>query len=1293
MTKIAGHSPGIIVVVGLIGMLMIGLLVVALVLAIWGLIEYSKQRGAFTQGRAQAIWALVLVGAMGLLAGGGFVRAILRSREFPPLAGRSQPGQVLTFDDFNFRFRAPDHPWVSVEATTLNKDSKASFLRRLPESYFIIIAEDVGGTQISSSEQLAAVGKAHLQSAATSSRIISESPLKVNGLDGIFLKHQAQVDSYSIYYEQWFCVTNGFAYQLMGWGRFEDQRRIAGEFQQMFSRFELIDPKRMASSSGSPFATNFSSPRYAYSVKVTNSAWHVFASLKKNYPEAEFGASRGDSCFTVLPVWLRDQPVDLDSLTAALLATMNIEYPNEDLSNRQPVNEGKLDGVQFDFIRNIDETPFRYRLRILRGKGCGYLIAAWTQRQATNADSVLHDAISRVIFPPSATPALFTNVIFTDQEIKNQGYILNQTGLSFFKSENYEKSLPLFRAAADVSKANLNYLQNALLSLSRLKRFKEGLEYLGTQPAEILDKPEIQVFQAFFQSKCSLVDLALTNYAKAFSRGYRDDDDLSDYVDLLLDQHQYDKAHTEVENYLKAGYSADAWLLNVEIYREEKIFPKAISLLKAEHEKSPFNSKITKSLGEICLDADLASEALDYSQELIKNNSTSGSAYYLKARSELKLKWYREAKASLETAAKLSPANENIRSDLDYVSGLLGEGDNSILKNPIEPVSCPVAVTNTPIKTSQDYAKDYGAYYSRWITAVSYLPQKEYKTTDYLLVNVENTTGVEAFSTVQMPFDPLSEDIFVNEVRVTDGTGRTLSVGQVADYYVIDDASDGTANHNKTLNIPVPGLRPGCKLFVTVTRRSTGRLEGFPFFEHWFSHGFPVLESSVFLKGTTNGLNIRTSPGVAVEALPAGCWWRASEPLVSRWEPLQPSASAFLPVLWMADGADTWTGIASNYLASISDRLQFDENFQTSTRQIVEGLPDDNSKIAALSQYVQTNCTYKAIEFGRRARVPNRPAIILANKYGDCKDHAVLLQQMLKAANIPAQLALVCRDGKLLKDMPSLDQFNHMIVRVQGKNGDRFIDATDKGADLTKTVPDGLADYDTLILDPKNPRMATVPAYATNASIMNVQQSVRLLNETDVVVEETMTLTGVHATFLRNFLHGYSPADQQMAMQREMGLADVELSDFKVESLEHPGAPLSLRFSFEIKKQFRRSDDRLSGLVKAGFERYYLTAKPVNKRLSPFENKVPLYLRSKVSIGVPEGFRAEQMPDAIPKLDSRFLMCRRSQQLDRSKLELDFECCQKIGRFDASDYSTYRATMEQALATLEREVCFKAIGR
>ena len=197
---------------------------------------------------------------------------------------------MLTFDDLNFRFRSPDRPWVAYDASRVNKASKLAFMRRNPEAYFFIIAEKLGSRSGLDTEQLAGIGKANLQAAAASSHVVS----------GLLVEAEAQIGAYQIHYRHWYCFTNGYAYQLVGFSSSDEQQRMAGELQEMLSRFELIDPNRVASFSNG-FTTNYYSARHHFMVMLTNSAWHVFPSLDLKMPLAEIGVSQGDSCLVVVP--------------------------------------------------------------------------------------------------------------------------------------------------------------------------------------------------------------------------------------------------------------------------------------------------------------------------------------------------------------------------------------------------------------------------------------------------------------------------------------------------------------------------------------------------------------------------------------------------------------------------------------------------------------------------------------------------------------------------------------------------------------------------------------------------------------------------------------------------------------------------------------------------------------------------------------------------------------------------------------------------------------------------------
>lgn len=90
---------------------------------------------------------------------------------------------------------------------------------------------------------------------------------------------------------------------------------------------------------------------------------------------------------------------------------------------------------------------------------------------------------------------------------------------------------------------------------------------------------------------------------------------------------------------------------------------------------------------------------------------------------------------------------------------------------------------------------------------------------------------------------------------------------------------------------------------------------------------------------------------------------------------------------------------------------------------------------------------YTGLEFGEASLQPAPAEEILSHHYGDCKDKAAVLVAMLRAAGIPAELALLdAGPGRdVTPELPGMNQFDHAIVYVPASaKGDPalWIDAT-----------------------------------------------------------------------------------------------------------------------------------------------------------------------------------------------------------------------------------------------------------
>jgi transglutaminase-like putative cysteine protease len=108
-----------------------------------------------------------------------------------------------------------------------------------------------------------------------------------------------------------------------------------------------------------------------------------------------------------------------------------------------------------------------------------------------------------------------------------------------------------------------------------------------------------------------------------------------------------------------------------------------------------------------------------------------------------------------------------------------------------------------------------------------------------------------------------------------------------------------------------------------------------------------------------------------------------------------------------------------------------DEAISALAHQVTAGLADPRAKAIALSEWVRRNIRYVGVYVGQGGVVPHPAPAVLRTRYGDCKDHAILLHALLAAAGIDSTEALInAANAYRLPRTPTLGILNHMINYV-----------------------------------------------------------------------------------------------------------------------------------------------------------------------------------------------------------------------------------------------------------------------
>jgi transglutaminase-like putative cysteine protease len=138
----------------------------------------------------------------------------------------------------------------------------------------------------------------------------------------------------------------------------------------------------------------------------------------------------------------------------------------------------------------------------------------------------------------------------------------------------------------------------------------------------------------------------------------------------------------------------------------------------------------------------------------------------------------------------------------------------------------------------------------------------------------------------------------------------------------------------------------------------------------------------------------------------------------------------------------SYQSAAAAYLQRARPQAAVTPAIQKLAEELTRGIAEKRAQAEALYRWVSSNIRYVAIFFSYGGVVPHSAAEILDAKYGDCKDHTVLLEALLAARGIKSSPVLVnATDSYWSTKAPAVPGvFNHAISYLPEL--DLFVDST-----------------------------------------------------------------------------------------------------------------------------------------------------------------------------------------------------------------------------------------------------------
>jgi len=1201
-------------------------------------------------------------------------------------------GDYRVFQSLNFRFKDPGDEYQWIWPSMANQDANLAFIKNDNGAVVMVLAEHVGSYL--TAQQMETLADVSNDPGYSDYQVLKQSQSTIAGLE-------AQIQEFSFRFNNRpkFAVkaslTGGeYGYQIVITGRPNQQQGIRKAAQALFTNFEFLTPPEKPKS----FVDLYAYQSEASGLRLTMDdhwVWHG----DNDEPVSEISGFNFDSgsYFWILPFCHGPIQVKPEQLFKAMLDGLGLDYVVEQISPL-PLPKPNQDYYQYNAGPNSDQPEdfIRY-IRFTMSEHCTYMVTlevaslSHRQLQAEEKNKVVDKLFNQFIFDPLENDQKYANN--SSQQNRN-AYFFNRLGVNAYTDEQYLFAADMFELAFQIKPDYVTYLTNLLSAYNYAKLYEQGVMYSLKYAESFSTDLSVKSWQAWFYYKTADFVSAKNLYQQLFKNGHRSAEDFDAYLESISELEQWDFLELELIRYGKDLESGEDYRLRAKYLNKAKRYKSAIAMLEPLVNHNNADTELVKYLYNAYEAQDQWANVRDLAQTQIQLGQINMTHYFWLGDAYLKLKQYQQSKEAFEQADQLSPGNKTIQNYLNHVSGLLGQGETLRESDRISAVDISPTIKEWIGKPPPiGFKERFDSYYEYYIRMVDFEQGKHLVVTDHQKINILEASGVERFSTIKFSFDPQVKQIFVNSLVVRDSQGGIIYQGKLGDYYLADTENSEHADFERSLFMPIKGLKTGMSIDLSISWRYLNAGYEIPLERYWFSAGRPIQLSALEINGDIDHLDFLAKSVDPPERENGLLRWSIREPEPFIWESYQADYSEFMPSVLMGSKSKSWADVGNDYLKQVEHLLNRQDEIQAALNTI--GPDRSFNAIGKSMAFVQNELVYKAIEFGRRGQIPNSPATSINSGYGDCKDHALLLQTLLQAQGFEAYLSLVSTDGGVSEKIPSLDHFNHMIVAVETNRGLLFIDATDKNYDSINGVPRKLAGHLALILKADKPELSKIGSYDFELSHIEVSRDVHLTDRDALTVKEVLTAHGTEAASLRDHFRDMEVVDYRQTLQRWLSqyIPRARLQAFSVNQLNQVSLPLSIELEFIVPNGIKTLADDKVLIQPAMSERFFLKYQ-TGQRQTDFFFEMPQRLKTHTRIHLPDAdFRDSKLRSR--EGNNRFGRWKQTMEWNHAQhiatMRFDFE--RRSGFFEKKGFPAFSRFIDNASAAANPLLPLPAVRR
>lgn len=468
------------------------------------------------------------------------------------------------------------------------------------------------------------------------------------------------------------------------------------------------------------------------------------------------------------------------------------------------------------------------------------------------------------------------------------------------------------------------------------------------------------------------------------------------------------------------------------------------------------------------------------------------------------------------------------------------------------------------------------------------------------VVKIFNKDGFH-LGEIKIPYTLGADDVTIHHARTLLPDGSQVELDQEKIVRGITPASAAEAGlsvSTRLMYFELPKMTDGCIIDYAYSAKNPPSVMKGEFWRHvHFQIDNPVqyyrlathLPKKLNLLFRVNGPTM--TPTITENNYTRTYTFEATDIPALRREPLMPAVSDFAYSISLST-IDSWDRLLTWYATLIREQDRSTEEIVQKTNALLKGALTRNEKIKRLYEFVATKIQYAGDEKGIWAIKPYPAAEVLKKEWGDCKGKSTLLSTMLRIAGIDSYPVLISagKESRVIREVPSLSYFNHMILAVDGgKDKDLiWLDPTARttpfgdfpvgdqnrwtviintDAPKSNTTETQLVDIEKLDGEKVKERLFTFqksPALPANSNKKRTSTHVRVKKDLSVEVTQELWVSGDFNARLRARILNASNRDERIQLLREALELDERaiVDDLKISEIEQLSKDLTVEITW-----------------------------------------------------------------------------------------------------------------------------------